>query len=118
MGLTKNGSESTLWLVEFVGKHSSNIWNLVPLCICGVFRRSAFGKLLRTWIALEIIYLLLLTDFFSIGLGLGDSNLVILSLRSFVLSSFIIIFLLGFLLFFVSFFSLYFCFALCFSCIK
>ncbi|KAK9991222.1 hypothetical protein SO802_026207 [Lithocarpus litseifolius] len=45
------------------------------------------GGLLRTWIAPETSCLLLLVDLYLIGLNLGNSHLVILSLLSFVLFS-------------------------------
>ena len=48
---------------------------------------------MRTWTAPEISCVLLLVDLYLTGLRFGDSHLVNLSLRSFVLSSFVINFL-------------------------
>ena len=33
MGPLKISRKFHFWLVELLGKHSSNIWNLVPLCL-------------------------------------------------------------------------------------
>ena len=84
-----------------LGKHLSQIWNLVPLCILCVFWRNGIGGLLRIWIVLVIRCLLLLVELFLIGLGLGDSRPVILSLLSLALFLFVINLLFGF------FFSLF-----------
>ena len=59
---------------NWLGKHSSIIWNLVSLCsYYGVFGRSRISRLLRTWMVPKIRCLLLLAELYSIGLGLGDS---------------------------------------------
>ena len=65
---------------------------------------------MRTWIASVFRCLLLLVELFLIGLGLGDSRLVIPSLLFFALFLFCNFFLFGFLLcfFFSVFFFLYF----------
>ena len=60
---------------NWLGKHSSQIWNLVALCI--------LWGLLRNWITPVISCLLLLVELFFIGLGYGDSRLVIPSLLFF-----------------------------------
>ena len=58
---------------------------------------------MRTCIVLLISCFLSLVVLYSIGLGLGDSHLVILSILSFVLCSFVISFILCFLFFLFSF---------------
>ena len=58
---------------------------------------------MRTWIVLLISCFLSLVVLYSTGLGLRDSHLVILSLLSFVLSSFVISFILFVLFFLFSF---------------
>ena len=83
---------------NWLGKHSSNIWNLVPLCLMWCIRKGVIGGLLRTWKAPETNFLLLLVNLSFIGLGLGDSHLVIISLCSLVLS-FILNFLLCYFVF-------------------
>ena len=63
---------------------------------------------MRSWIALEINCSLLLVVLYLNGLKLGDLYLVTLSLRSFVLFSFVINFLLRFLfLFFLLLFVIF-----------
>ena len=63
------------------------------------------GRLLRIWIIPVIRCLFLLVGLFLIGLGLGDSRLVILSLLSLALFLFVINLWIGFLFsfFFISF---------------
>ena len=75
----------------------------------GVFGRNRIGGLLRIWIVPMIRCLLLLVELFLIGLGHGDSQLVILSLFFLALFLFVINMLIGFLFcFFSVFFFLYF----------
>ena len=65
---------------NWLGKHSSNIWNLVPLCLLWCLWKERNRQTLRTWIASEISCLLLLANLYLTSLELGDSHLVILSL--------------------------------------
>ena len=51
----------------------------------GIFGMSGISELLRIWIIPLIKFFLLLVGLFLIGLGLGDSRLVTLSLLFFVL---------------------------------
>ena len=80
----------------------------------GLFGRNAISGLLRIWIVSKISCLLSLVVHYSTSLGLGDSQLVILSLLSFVLSSFVIIIIIIILLSFLFVFLCNFWFALCF----
>ena len=77
------------------GKHSSSIWNLALLCLmwCLWWKRNW-----RTWKVPMISYWLLSVAPFFIGLELGDSPLVILSLCS--LDSFFVISIFFFLFFY------------------
>ena len=94
---------------NWLGKHSSQIWNLVPCASFGVFERNGIGRLLRIWIVPVIRCLLLLVGLFFIGLRLGGSQLVILSLLSLALFLFVINLWIGFLVcFFFVFSFLYF----------
>ena len=68
----------------------------------GVFGRNGIGRLLRIWILPVIRCLLLSVELFLIGLGHGDSSLVILSLLSLALFIFVINMLIGFLFCFFS----------------
>ena len=70
---------------NWLGKHSSQIWNLVHCASFGIFGMNGISELLRIWIIPLIRFLLLLVGLFFIGLGLGDSRLVTLSLLFFVL---------------------------------
>ena len=74
---------------NWLEKHSSNIWNLVPLCLM----RCIWSE--RNWRIFEDLdsmtsYLCSLLVPFLIGLELGDSHLVILSLCPLALSFFVI----------------------------
>ena len=70
---------------NWLGKHSSNIWNLVPLCLMWCIWKE------RNWWTFEDLdrsddqLLDFFTCSFLIGLGLGDSHLVNLSLCSLTL---------------------------------
>ena len=81
---------------NWYGKHSSGIWNLVPLCL--MWWGSEIDGLLRTWKNPITSCLFLLVVLFLNDLGLGDSPLVILSLCSLVL-----FFVISFSCLFVSF---------------
>ena len=95
---------SSWW--NWLGKHSSSIWNLVSLCLMWCIwrerNRRTFEDLDRS--EDQLLALSSLVPFF-IGLGLGDSQLVTLFLYSLVL------FFLYLLTFYVFAFSslLYFC---------
>ena len=87
---------------NLLGKHSSNIWNLAPLCLMWCIwreRKYATSELLRTSIDPMTNCLLFSLVPFLIGLGLGDSHLVNLSLYSLALFFFVISFFPLFLLF-------------------
>ena len=104
---------------NWLGKHLSQIWNLVRCASYGVFGRNGIGGLLRISIVPLINFLLLLVGLFLIGLELGDSQLVILSLLFLVLFLFCNYFVVWFSFVFSLFFLLVFSgFALCFSCIE
>ena len=68
-----------------LGKHSSYIWNLVPLCLMWCIGRNAIGGRLRIWIGLRTKCLLSFLVPCLTGLGLGDSHLVTLFLFSLTL---------------------------------
>ena len=78
---------------NWLGKHSSNIWNLVLLCLLWCLWKERNRQTFEYFIAPKIRCVLLLVDLYLTGLGLGDTHLVNLSLRSFVLSSFVTNFL-------------------------
>ena len=96
------------------GKQVSSIWNLAPLCLMWCLWRERNNRLLRTWKVRMTSYWPLLVALCLIGLGPGDSPLVIPSLCSLVFSC--IISLLSFLsfLFFLYLSNCTFLFALCF----
>ena len=64
---------------NWLGKLSSSIWNLAPLCLMWCWWRE---RTWRTWKVPMISYWLLSVAPFLIDLELGDSPLVILSLCS------------------------------------
>ena len=83
---------------NWLGKHSSSVWNLAPLCLMWCLWRE---RNWRTFEDMEILmtnFWLLLVAHSLTGLGLEDSPLVILSLcslaLSFVISSFFFFFFL------------------------
>ena len=79
-----------LSLLHWLGKHSSHIWNLVPLglmwCIWRERNRQTFEDLDRS----DDQVLALFSSSLLIGLGLGDSLLVIPLLYSLALFFFVI----------------------------
>ena len=91
---------------NWLGKHSSNIWNLVPLCLLWCLWKE---RNWRTFEDLDSFKDQMLASFsgsvelYSTNLEIGDSQLVILSLLFLALCSFVISLLLGFLLFLFSF---------------
>ena len=95
---------------NWLGKHSSSIWNLVSLCLMWCIwrerNRQTFEDLDRS--EDQLLALSSLVPFF-IGLGLGDSQLVTLFLYSLVL---FFLYLLTFYVF--AFSSLLFLFCWCF----
>ena len=121
--LPRSVADMLLGWWSWFGKRSSGVWNLAPLCLMWCIWRernwrtvlSRIGTSLMTSCSLTLVAL------FLIGLGLGDSPLVILSLCSLVLFSVINLLLvvsvcfLFLLLFFVCFPSLYSLFCLVFS---
>ena len=88
---------------NWLGKHSSSIWNLAPLCLMWCL----WSK--KTWIVPMTSYWLPLVALCLTGLGLGDSPLVILSLVFLALSC-----VTSFFSFLSSFFFLLFLFPLYF----
>ena len=99
---------------NWLGKHSSSIWNLVPLCLMLCLWRE---RNRRTWIAWMISYWPLLVALYLIDLGRGDSPLVILSLCSLALSFMLSIFPFLFL-FTLSFPYVFFSLPYVFFCIR
>ena len=97
---------------NWLGKHSSKIWNLVPLCLLWCLWRE---RNQRTFEDLESSGDQLLCSFRALcltGLGFGGSHLVNISPYSYTLFSFVINFLFCFLV------LCNFWFALCLPCIK
>ena len=86
---------------NWLGKHVFSIWNLALLCLMWCLWREIGGRL-RTWKVRMTSYWLLSVALWLIGLGLGNSPLVILSLCFLAPSCVISIF--SFLFSFFSFF--------------
>ena len=90
--LPRSVADTLFGLWNWPGKHSSSIWNLAPLCLMWCLWRE---RNWRTFEDMESSGDQLLASFngsLFIGLGLGDSPLVILSLCSLALSFVISIF--------------------------
>ena len=83
LGYTQIDSRLALWLVNQLGKHSSQIWNLVPLCILWCIWKERNQRTFEDLVSPVIKCLLLLVELFLNGLRLEDSNPVILSLLFF-----------------------------------
>ena len=66
-----------------MGKHSSQIWNLVPLCILWCIWKERNQRTFEDLVSPVIKCLLFLVELFLIGLERGDSHLVIPSLLFF-----------------------------------
>ena len=93
---------------NWLGKHSSQIWNLVPLCIFWCIWKEQNRRTFEDLISSGDQMLASFSGTLLIGLGLGDSRLVILSLLSLSLSLFVINLWFGFLFCFFVVSSLYF----------
>ena len=70
---------------NWLGKHPSNIWNLVPMCLMWCIWRERNRRTFEDLDKSEANCLLSFLDPFLIGLGLGDSLLVTLFLFSLAL---------------------------------
>ena len=68
---------------NWLGKHLSQIWNLVPLCILWCIWKERNQRTFEDLVSPVIKCLLLLVELFLIGLERGDSHLVIPSLLFF-----------------------------------
>ena len=94
---------------NWLGKHLSHIWNLVPLCLMWCIWRKRNQRTFEDLDRFDDQLFALFSGSFFIGLGLGNWYLVILCFCSLALSSFVISASFMFL-----FFYLFLFFLLCF----